>query len=67
MDDAEGLHAMPDDEHIRKRVGREHEEKRPLQRVWELRERLRRLGIDLEEGKNERIRKTVGRSERGGG
>jgi hypothetical protein len=52
-------------EHIRKRVGRERDENRPLQRVWNLRERLRKLGVDLKANKDERIRKVVGRSERG--
>jgi hypothetical protein len=58
---------MNDDEHIRKQVGREREDERPLRRIWKLRERMQRLGIDLEVNKNERIRKIVGRSERGAG
>ncbi len=55
---------MCNGKNIRKVVGRERE-KRPLQRVWKLRQRFLKLGVDLEKGKNERIRKVVGRSERG--
>lgn len=56
---------MPNKENIRKTVGRTRK-KPPLQRLWELRERMRALGVDLKAGKDERIRKTVGRSECGG-
>ncbi len=54
---------MRNDETIRKAVGRTRE-KRPLQQLWELRERMLALGVDLKAGKDERIRKAVGRTER---
>ena len=51
-----------DSEHIRKTVGRTTErEKRPLERMWKLRQRLLELGVDLTKD-DERIRKVVGRS-----
>lgn len=51
---------MGHDENIRKKVGRK-QEKRPLQRVWELRQRLMKLGVEFD-NKDERIRKIVSRS-----
>jgi ribulose 1,5-bisphosphate carboxylase large subunit-like protein len=51
-----------DSEHIRKTVGRTKErEKRLLERMWKLRQRLLELGVDLTKD-DERIRKVVGRS-----
>ena len=52
-------------EDVRKTVGRDRNlYQRPLQRVWILRERMRRLGIEFEND-DERIRKVVGRSKHG--
>lgn len=51
-------------ERIRKIVGSRSESGNPVRRVWRLRERMLRLGIEFEDD-DERIRKVVGRSERG--
>jgi hypothetical protein len=49
-------------ERIRQTVGVRSEPENPIRRVWKLGERMLHLGIELEED-DERIRKTVGRSE----
>jgi hypothetical protein len=54
----------PDEERIRKVVGMRPDTKNPVRRVWELRERMLRLGIDFGND-DERIRKVVGSPQRG--
>ncbi|PSQ74822.1 MAG: hypothetical protein BRD39_01155 [Bacteroidetes bacterium QH_9_64_21] len=49
-------------EKIRKTVGSDSGFENPVRRVWRLRERMLRLGIEFEDD-DERIRKIVGRSE----
>jgi hypothetical protein len=46
-------------ERIRKVVGSRSEPENPIRRVWKLRERMLRLGIDFDDD-DERIRKVVG-------
>lgn len=53
-----------DKERIRKVVGTHPDTENPVRRVWELRERMLRLGIDFGND-DERIRKVVGGSQRG--
>jgi hypothetical protein len=57
--------AGTDDERIRKTVGSRAETDNPIRRVWRLRERMLRLGIDFEDD-DERIRKVVGGSDGSG-
>lgn len=54
----------PDKERIRKVVGMRPDTKNPVRRVWELRVRMLRLGIDFGND-DERIRKVVGGPQRG--
>ncbi len=50
------------DEDIRRIIGSYSESENPIRRVWQLRKRMLRLGIEFEDD-DERIRKVVGRSE----
>ncbi|MFP4228738.1 MAG: hypothetical protein ACLFTE_07925 [Salinivenus sp.] len=52
------------DEDIRRTVGTDSESENPIRRVWRLRERMLHLDIEFEDD-GERIRKMVGREERG--
>jgi hypothetical protein len=51
-----------EEERIRKTVGSRSDPENPIRRVWTLRERMLRLGIDFDDD-DERIRKVVGGSE----